>query len=105
MLGICRALYAARAADRDNRAAQESLGLLREIGSQLAEALELGRGARPYTKRYRRAWDLAEEAVARLGWVISREETLRPSFDAAGKRVIGHKPYGPERLPDKIKHG
>ena len=76
-----------------------------DIGEKLARAHKLDQGARPPTKRYNDAWGLADEAVALLGWLITRQATLRPSIEAAGKRITGTILPGPERPPERRKLG
>lgn len=104
-MGICRALYAASKAAG---ATASDLDHLRYIGAMLTDAYRLGHGARPYTKRYDTAWKKAEDGVAALGWHIQRDVALRPTLDAAGKRITGEKPPGPE-MPDpstqRVKRG
>lgn len=102
LLGICRALYAVRSAAG---AAAPELEHLRYIGRMLRTALDLGRGAPPYSKRYRDAWTNAEEAVAALGWHLGRDVPLRPLVDAVGKRITGENPPGPEPPMPRRKLG
>jgi hypothetical protein len=105
LIGICRALYAASKADGTTAS---DLDHLRYIGAMLTEAYRLGHGARPHTKRYDTAWTKAEDGVAALGGYIQREVTLRPAIDAAGKRITGETPPGPEwpdRATERVKRG
>lgn len=102
LIGICRALYAARSAAG---ATPQELEHISYIGGMLRNALELGRGAQSHSKRYRDAWTSAEEGVAALGWHLGRDVPLRPLVDAASRRITGANPPGPEPPPHRRKLG
>lgn len=84
LLGICRALFAARKREHAPKAELEEL---REIGSALVKALELARRTEPNTVGHRSAWDRAEMATERLMRVVSATMTAGPLVEAAVVRV------------------
>jgi hypothetical protein len=84
LLGICRALFAAR--KREHAPAGE-LEELKAIGSALSKAIELARKTEPNTVGHRAAWDKAEMATQRLMRVISVSMAVAPVVEAAVVRV------------------
>ena len=84
LLGICRALFAAR---KREHAPKSELEELRDIGSALVKALELARRTQPDTVGHRSAWDRAEMATERLMRVVSATMAAGPLVEAAVVRV------------------
>jgi hypothetical protein len=84
LLGICRALFAAR---KREHAPKAELDELREIGSALGKALELAGRTEPNTVGHRAAWDRAEMATERLMRIVSATMTAGPIVEAAVVRV------------------
>jgi len=87
LLGIARALYAAR---KREFAPQPELVELAEIGKKLANALKLSKSG-PDTIGYRSAWSQAEEACTRLTRVIARSLPAAVVVEAACIRVRARK--------------
>jgi len=84
LLGICRALFAAR---KREHATVAELDELQAIGKALSKALELARKTEPNTVGHRAAWDQAEMATERLMRVVSATMTAGPLVEAAVVRV------------------
>jgi hypothetical protein len=84
LLGICRALFAAR--KREHAAARE-LEEIETIGAELVKVLELARRTQPNTVGHRAAWDRAEVATERLMRVVSATMTAGPIVEAAVVRI------------------
>lgn len=84
LLGICRALYAAR---KREGAPRPVLDELAAIGEKLKQALELARRTQPDTIGHRAAWAHAEEATARLMKLVTLALPLAPMVEAAVVRV------------------
>ena len=84
LLGITRALFAARKHDHAPAAELEEL---KAIGSALSRAIELARKTEPNTVGHRAAWDKAEMATERLMRVVSATMTAGPLVEAAVVRV------------------
>jgi hypothetical protein len=84
LIGICRALFAARKLEH---APKTELDELAEIGANLKRALELGRKTEPNTVGHRAAWDKADMATERLMRVISVSMAAAPLVEAAILRV------------------
>ena len=84
LLGICRALFAARKREYAPRAELDELAA---IGAKLNLALDLARKSAPDTVGHRAAWDHAEVATERLTRVISVSMAAAPLVEAAVFRV------------------
>src|SRR6186713_1478712 len=80
LLGITRALFAAR--KREHAPAAE-LEELRTIGSDLVKALDLARKTKPDTVGHRAAWDRAEMATERLMRIVGPMVTAGAVVEAA----------------------
>jgi hypothetical protein len=91
LVGIARALYAAR---KREFATRTDLDELAAIGKQLVNALRLARKSSPDTLAHRAAWIQAEDACSRLTRLISRETPAALVVEAAVVRVrrIGPRP-------------
>jgi hypothetical protein len=91
LLGIARALYAARKREFASRAELEELAT---IGKQLANALRLAKKSSPDTLAHRAAWLQAEDACSRLLRLISLSTPAAAVVEAAVVRVrrIGPRP-------------
>jgi len=83
LLGICRAMYAAKSREL---APNPVLAELAAIGEKLKHALELGRSS-PGSLGHKAAWAHAEEATSRLMQLISVDLPLAPTVEAAVIRV------------------
>jgi hypothetical protein len=90
LLGIARAMYAARKREGELAA----LGELAEIGKKLALALKLGQGD-PDTMGHRAAWGHAEEATSRLMKLITASTLAAPIVEAAATRLRRIGPHAP----------
>jgi hypothetical protein len=84
LLGICRALFAAR---KREFATKAELDELAAIGAKLKTALDLARKAPADTVGHRAAWDHAEVATERLVRIIAISMTAAPLVEAAISRV------------------
>jgi hypothetical protein len=84
LLGICRALFAARKRDH---APKDELEELAVIGAKLRQALELAKKTEPNTVGHRAAWDHADVATERLTRVIGISMAAAPLVEAAVFRV------------------
>jgi hypothetical protein len=98
LLAIVRALFAA---GLQNKGQPIDLEALREIGSDLATALDLAARCEPDTLGHVAAWNRAERATKALGELIDRAMPLRPVLDAAVARAMmpskGPRPNRPPR--------
>jgi hypothetical protein len=83
LLGICRAMYAAKVREL---APVPVLEELRAIGEKLKHALKLGRSS-PESIGHKAAWAHAEDATARLMKLIHVETPLAPTVEAAVVRI------------------
>jgi hypothetical protein len=83
LLGICRAMFAAK---RDERAPAWVLEELRAIGEKLKLALDLARKPAD-TLGHRAAFSHAEDACARLTRLIQHDTPFAPTLEAATIRV------------------
>jgi hypothetical protein len=83
LLGICRAMYAAKAREL---APVPVLNELAAIGEKLKLALKLGKSS-PDSIGHKAAWNHAEEATARLMKLISIDLPLAPTVEAAVIRI------------------
>jgi hypothetical protein len=92
LVGIARAMYAARKRDG---APDPELQELVEIGKKLKHSLELARRAGPNTLGHRAAWACAEEATSRLVRLVGFATPAAVLVEAAAIRVrrIGPRPY------------
>jgi hypothetical protein len=84
LIGICRALYVAWQAQGMGPVELDELA---QVGRDLRAALELARRTKPDTVGHRAAWSRADEATRRLGHLVSALEPLRPTIEAASRRV------------------
>jgi len=91
LIGLCRALYLAW---RTNGAGPVELDELASIGRDLRSALKLAKSTKPDTVGHRAAWSRAEDATRRLGHVVSALEPLKPTVEAASRRVCGERGQG-----------
>jgi hypothetical protein len=99
LIGICRALFAAR---KREFAPKLELDELAEIGAKLKRALDLGRKTEPDTVGHRSAWDQADVATERLMRVISISMAAAPLVEAAVLRVRRIRPTPREADERKI---
>ena len=83
LLGICRAMYAAKVREL---APEPVLDELQAIGEKLKHALKLGRTS-PESIGHKAAWAHAEDATARLMKLIHIEIPLAPTVEAAVVRI------------------
>lgn len=90
LVGIARALYAARKREFASRTSLEELAV---IGKELMNALRLAQKSGPDTLAHRAAWVQAEDACSRLMRMISRDPAA-VVVEAAVVRVrrIGPRP-------------
>jgi hypothetical protein len=105
LLGIARALYAARKREFASRA---DLDELAAVGKELANALRLAKKSGPDTLAHRAAWIQAEDACSRLMRLISLETPAASVVEAAVVRVrrIGPRPPSEReerRRADKVR--
>jgi hypothetical protein len=84
LIGICRALYLAWQAQG---VGPVELDELAQVGRDLRAALDLARRTQADTVGHRAAWARSEEATRRLGYLVSALEPLRPTIEAAARRV------------------
>jgi hypothetical protein len=102
LLGICRALYAAK---KREGAPLPLLDELAVVGEKLKQALELGQKTQPDTLGHRAAWAHAEEATARLMKLVTLSLPLAPTVEAAVIRVrrqtVGPSPRDERKLMHK----
>lgn len=84
LIGIARLLY--RTWSSANRG-DTRLPTLVAIGKDLQQSLALSRGTKPGTKRHREAWELAEVATRRLGYIVDAYVGVKPLITAAFDRV------------------
>jgi hypothetical protein len=91
LLGIARALYAAR---KREFASKRDLEELADIGKRLANALRLAKKSGPDTLGHRAAWLQADEACSRLMCVLSLDTPAAAVVEAAVVRIrrIGPRP-------------
>lgn len=84
LIGIARLLYRTwnRPGTRDTR-----LPKLVAIGKDLQQSLALARGAKPGTRQQREAWELAELATRRLGYIVDAYVGVKPLITSAFDRV------------------
>ncbi len=98
LLAIVRALFAA---GLENKGHPVELEALRQIGSDLATALDLAARCEPDTLGHVAAWNRAERATKALGELIDSTMPLRPVLDAAVARALtpakGPRPNRPSR--------
>jgi hypothetical protein len=85
LLGIARALYAARASSAGAR----ELTRIREVGEELRLALELAGGSSPGSVGRAAAWARAEQAALRVGELVDAMTPAEPIIAAARARVVG----------------
>ena len=57
------------------------------IGKDLQQSLVLARGSKPGTRQYRAAWELAELATRKLGYIVDAYVGVKPLITAAFDRV------------------
>jgi hypothetical protein len=84
LVGIARAMYAARKRDG---APEPELEELVAIGKQLKHALDLARRSEPNTLGHRAAWVQAEEATSRLVRLVGMATPAAVLVEAAAIRV------------------
>jgi hypothetical protein len=98
LLAIVRALFVA---GLENKGHPVDLEVLRQIGSELAIALDLASRCDPDTLGHAAAWNRAERATKTLGELIDATMPLRPVLDAAVARAMtpgkGPRPKRPSR--------
>ncbi len=84
LIGIARLLYRtwAAASRQDNR-----LPTLVAIGKDLQQASRLARDSKPGTRAQREAWELAELATRRLGYIVDAYVGVKPLIAAAFEAV------------------
>jgi hypothetical protein len=88
LLGIVRALYVA---EREAKGSPLRLQELIDIGTELAQAIELGRHS-PGSMGSRAAHNRAAVAVERLGRLIAHDAgSAWPLINAACKRIVGRR--------------
>jgi hypothetical protein len=87
LVGVCRALYAARQAAGAGRG---ELVRIERIGKSLTEAAEIARAydGRRETMAYYSAWKRAQDAQAALGNVVDALMAAEPLVEAAQARVL-----------------
>lgn len=81
LIGIARLLYrnwSSHGLQQDKR-----LPELVAIGKDLQTALKLSRVARPNTKQQREAWELAELATRKLGYLVDAYVGVKPLITSA----------------------
>jgi hypothetical protein len=101
LLGICRALYAAK---KREGAPRPVLDELAAIGEKLKQALALAQKTLPDTLGHRAAWTHAEEATARLMKLVTLALPLAPTVEAAVIRVRRLSPGVSARDERKLMH-
>ncbi|MFO0571783.1 MAG: hypothetical protein U0263_39530 [Polyangiaceae bacterium] len=84
LLGILRALYAARRREGASRRRLRELG---GLGRQLRAAVDLALEHEPGTLGHAAAWERAERAVAELGALVDATTPIAPTLEAAARRV------------------
>lgn len=103
LLGICRAMYAAKVREL---APKPVLDELQAIGEKLKHALKLGRSS-PESIGHKAAWAHAEDATARLMKLIHLETPLAPTVEAAVVRIrrveLGPNAREERRAANKIR--
>lgn len=85
LIGLARLLYrtwASHGLARDAR-----LPELVAIGKDLQEALRIAQGARQGSRRLHDAWERAEVATRKLGYLLDAYVAVRPLVEAAFERV------------------
>jgi hypothetical protein len=98
LLGIARALYAAR---KREFASKPELGELAEIGKKLANALRLAKKSGPDTLGHHAAWIQAEDACARLMRLLTLETPAAIVVEAAVVRIRRLGPMPPNEREQK----
>ena len=101
LLGICRALYAAK---KREGAPRPVLAELAAIGEKLKQALTLAHKTEPETVGHRAAWAHAEEATKRLMKLVTLSLSLAPTVEAAVIRVRRITPGPSPRDERKLMH-
>jgi hypothetical protein len=98
LLGIARALYAAR---KREFASKHDLDELAAIGKELSNALRLAKKSGPDTLGHRAAWLQAEDACSRLMRLISLETPAAIVIEAAVVRIRRIAPRTPSEREER----
>lgn len=96
LVGIARAMYAARKRDG---APEPELAELVAIGKKLKHAMDLARRSEPNTLGHRAAWVQAEEATSSLARLVGMSTPAAVLVEAAAIRVRQIRPRA--RLSDE----
>lgn len=84
LLGVVRAVYSLRKAERAGRA---ELAKIAKVGTELSEAIDLAVSTRPGSIGHRAAWERAEGATRSAGELVDGMMPAEPLVLAARRRV------------------
>jgi hypothetical protein len=79
LIGLARLLYRTWAINREDT----RLPTLVAIGKDLQQSLVLAQNSKPDTRQHRQAWELAEVATRKLGYIVDAYVGVKPLITAA----------------------